>query len=924
MLYVTDVRRPNECENRCASKQQTIVCYQPSLQKGRVCKSGVVYSLEKGGVSVDLNGRIKLSVSNNVVPEQCCAWAMCLSLDNVLYAHRNVPPQGIINMRSAYVILTLMLQSASGLSVLGDDREQATFFENKIRPILVSECYECHSASSKSVKGGLLIDTREGIRRGGESGHGVVPGEVGDSLIIDAMQHEGLDMPPEKKLSDQVIKDFERWIQMGAYDPRDGKSALIRSEIDMSQAREFWSFRPIADVLVPRVQDSGWVKSDIDRFVSARLASKTLTPVADADSKTLVRRIYFDLVGLPPTPVEVDRFSEAMQQDPDAAIAEVVDRLLDSDQFGERWGRHWLDVVRYAESTGMERNGTFTSAWRYRDYVIESFNRDTPYDAFIREQISGDLLDFQTNQQRDRQLIATGMLALGPKSLNESKKEKFLMDVVDEQIDVVSRSFLGVTASCARCHDHKFDPIPQSEYYALAGIFTSTRTMYGTSKTNGNRNPGQLLSINGNEVRPVAVSGGAAGSAEEKRYQAQLKKLNRKLASYEKQAKNTQSEAAKRAADKRVQNAKDDVRRVRNRLRQVTQPSSNPGQGSVLVMAVGEAGNAKNTRLRIRGEPSEYGPEIARGFLTIGSDAGTPGVNIDGSGRLELAEWIARPEHPLTARVAVNRIWQHLFGRGIVSTVNNFGVNGTRPTHPMLLDYLATRFVEDGWSVKSIIRRIMLSRVYRLSSQAQSDQLAGDPDNFLLWRMSQRRLEGEAIRDAMLAVSGQLIMEPRTGSPVQKLGEGLVGRNIKVDVLQKDDRLRSVYLPIVRGAVPEMLALFDFPEPSIVGGVRNVTTVPTQALFMMNSPVVLELSKHFANRLVSSETGGAERVKLAYRLALSRVPTSQETKRALEFVEDTQRTLQEVDKMDAKASEAVAWIGICQSLFASTEFRYIN
>ena len=818
-------------------------------------------------------------------------------------------------------MLLWLLMLVSGHCALGDDSEQVAFFETKIRPILVAECYECHSASAKSVKGGLLIDTRDGIRRGGESGHGVVPGEIGDSLIIDAMRHEGMEMPPEKQLGDDVIKDFERWIRMGAYDPRDGKSVLIRSEIDLTQAREFWSFRPIDDVSPPRVQDDGWVKTDIDRFVSSRLASKGLTPVVDADSRTLVRRIYFDLVGLPPTPEQVNRFVDAMQQNPDAAIENVVDRLLETRQFGERWGRHWLDVVRYAESTGMERNGTFTKAWRYRDYVIDAFNRDTPYDTFIHEQVAGDLLSFQTIQQRDRQLIATGMLAIGPKSLNESQKQKFQMDVVDEQIDVVSRAFLGVTASCARCHDHKFDPIPQTEYYGLAGIFTSTRTLYGTSKTNGNRNPGQLLSIDGNEVKPVAVSGGASGANEEKRYRNQLKSLNRKLAAYTKQAENAGSEKAKRAAQKRLAETEEDIKRADSRLRRVTQPKGVAEQGSVLVMAVGEAANANDTRLRIRGEPAEYGPEVPRGFLTIGSDVETPVLNSEGSGRLELAQWIARQENPLTARVAVNRIWQHLFGRGIVATVNNFGVNGTRPTHPMLLDYLATRFVGEGWSVKAMIRYIMVSRVYRLSSQVQADAPVGDPGNSLLWSMNQRRLEGEAIRDAMLAVSGQLSLEPRIGSPVDKLGEGLIGRTLKVGELQKEDRLRSVYLPIVRGAVPELLALFDFPEPSIVGGVRNVTTVPTQALFMMNSSRVLVLSKHFAERLVSTETGNAERIELAYQLAFSRSPTSLETKRALQFAEDTQRTLQEVEKMDEKRSEIVAWTGICQTLFASSEFH---
>ncbi len=420
------------------------------------------------------------------------------------------------------VVTTCLLQLLCCNFVLGDEVEQAAFFEKNIRPVLVAECYECHSSSSNSVKGGLLIDTRDGIRRGGDSGHGVVPGELAESLVIEAMLHDGLEMPPEKKLDASVIANFKKWIQMGAFDPRDGKSNRVRDEVDLRQAREFWSFKFVEAVGIPSVSQRQWVKNDIDNFILSRLESIDLSPSEDADPRVLVRRIYFDVIGLPPTIEQVNRFLAASAQDVDVAIEELVAGLLDTPQFGERWGRHWLDVVRYAESTGMERNGTFTSAWRYRDYVIDAFNRDLAYDAFIREQIAGDLVDSSSIEDRNRKLIATGMLAIGPKSLNETNKEKFLMDVVDEQIDVVSRAFLGVTASCARCHDHKFDPIPQSEYYALAGIFASTRTLYGTAKSNGNRNPGQLISIDGSDVKTVAVSGGGNGKKEVKKLRKQL------------------------------------------------------------------------------------------------------------------------------------------------------------------------------------------------------------------------------------------------------------------------------------------------------------------------------------------------------------------------------------------------------------------
>ncbi len=825
-------------------------------------------------------------------------------------------------MRLIHLLAVGCLLASSPLAA--DTRQQEEFFETKIRPVLVAECYQCHSAKSKELKGGLLLDTREGSRRGGDSGPAVVPGVLDESLMLTALRHESFEMPPDKKLPDSVIADFEQWVRQGAVDPREGKSAMIRDEIDFEQAREFWSFRPIAKPQVPNLKNRKWAKSDIDAFVLARLEAKGVRPNGDADSNILARRIYFDLIGLPPSPQQLHEFAAAMKQNPDHAIADLVDDLLGSRHFGERWGRHWLDVVRYAESTGMERNATFTHAWRYRDYVIDAFNNNTPYDQFIREQVAGELLSYESQQQRQRQIIATGMLALGPKSLNETKKEKFKMDVVDEQIDVVTRAFLGLTASCARCHDHKFDPIPQSEYYSLAGIFTSTDTLYGTSKTNGNRNPGRLLAIDGDKLAAIAVGGGANGAKEEKKYRNQLKNFKRKLAAFENQLKKARNENSKRLVEKRIQETKDNIRRATARLKQATQPKQAAGSETMLVMAVAEANNIGDSKLRIRGEPDEYGREIPRGFLTIASLEVNPAVSDQQSGRLELTEWLTRTSNPLTARVMVNRVWQHLFGRGIVGTVNNFGGNGDRPSHPLLLDHLATTFQSDGWSVKRLIRRIMTSRVYRLSSSDDPSGLAADPDNTLFWRMNQRRLEAEAIRDAMLLSSGQLDLNPPTGSPVQKVGEGIIGRNINTTALTGDDVSRSVYLPIVRGAVPELLRLFDFPEPSIIGGVRNVTTVPTQALFMMNSEQVTESAARFAARIAENSDHDRQRIQQAYLLTLSRRPTDTEIDQALAYINETRETLTNIEKMKRDESAGIAWAGFCQSLLASSEFRYLN
>ncbi len=795
----------------------------------------------------------------------------------------------------------------------GQSPEQNAFFETKIRPVLVKHCYECHSSESKEPKGGLLLDTREGIRRGGDSGHGIVPGELQDSLVLTAMQYESMEMPPKGKLPDRVIADFAKWVRDGAHDPRDGKSAPIRQEIDFERAREFWSFQAITNPPVPTVNRLGWLRTEIDAFIAARLEQAGLRSVKDADGYTLGRRIYLDLIGLPPSPEQADEFANAYAQNADDAIGSLVDQLLDSPHFGERWGRHWMDVVRYAESTGMERNGTYPQAWRYRDWVIDAMNRDKSYRDFVLEQIAGDCLPNASHVDRDANYTATGLLALGPKSLNESSKEKFKMDVVDEQIDVVSRAFIGLTAACARCHDHKFDPIPQSEYYALAGIFASSDTLYGTGRTNGNRNPGRVLSLSGDTVKKTTLADNNSGR-QRKVYANQLKTAEKRLRVFQQQLEKASSQKAEQAVEKKIRTVRQDIQRAKNRLKQVADVKQKPDPNAVLVMAVVEGDKLNDTPLRVRGEPGDHGSVVPRGFLTIAT-SGTPArIAQDSSGRLELAEWIVDPTNPLTARVMVNRVWQHLFGRGLVATVNNFGANGDRPSHPQLLDHLATTFNSDGGSVKRLIRRIMISRVYRLQSTDDESGLAKDPDNVLLWRMNQRRLEAEVLRDSMLFASGQIDLAPAQSSVVEKVGNGLVGRNIRPEQLAEESFHRSVYLPIVRGAVPEVLRVFDFPEPSIISGARDVTTVPTQALFMMNDPSVIQAAGKLAEQLLeATDLQDEDRVRFAYRAVVSREPSADELKVALDFINEVKQE-----------SDSIAWTGFCQSLFGSSEFRYLN
>ena len=812
-------------------------------------------------------------------------------------------------------VLAVVLLSLTPLAADEPSPKELEFFEKKIRPVLVKECYSCHSTQAKSVKAGLLLDTREGIRRGGESGHAVVPGNVEESLLIEAVKYEGLEMPPKKQLSASVVADLEEWVKMGAPDPREGKSAPIRQHIDFDKAREFWSFQPIKRPEIPTPTNGSWSAAEIDRFVLKRLEASGLKPSTDAEPRVLIRRLYFDLIGLPPTPAQIDEF---VNDPSDKHLLKIVDNLLASDHFGERWGRHWMDVVRYAESTGMERNYTYPEAWRYRDYVIASFNADKPFDRFLTEQVAGDLLDHDNNVERDASITATGMLAMGPKSLNERDKEKFAMDIVDEQIDVISRAFLGLTASCARCHDHKFDPIPQTEYYQLAGIFRSTDTFYGTGGGGGNRQGGRLLALRDNEVVPVAV--GAANGR--KQAQSQIKKLTAQLKSQEKkiarfkQAKNSQKQIAQ--AEKAIERIKKQLKANRARVAEPKAPAD-----TNIVMAVRDSANPSDTQVRIRGEANERAGSVPRGFLTIATLTDPPPLKSTMSGRKELAKWLTQPENPLTARVTANRIWQHLFGQGIVRTVNNFGANGDRPSHPLLLDYLAAQLVQNKWSLKSIIRQIVLTRSYRQSSLPNAVATNKDPENRYLWRMNPRRLEAEALRDAVLAVSGTLDVSPASASIVRNVGNGDVGRNLKPTQFATSHTKRSVYLPIVRGVVPEMLKVFDFPEPSIIAGSRDVTTVPTQALYMMNSPFIVQQSRDMADRLLTDRDDDAERIHFAYQLALGRQATAAEVDRSLTFIGDAcEQSADETNKN--KDSQQKAWAGFCQVLLASAEFRYLQ
>jgi len=803
------------------------------------------------------------------------------------------------------------------------DTAQLEFFEKNIRPVLAAKCYKCHSAEADKVKGGLLLDTRDGIRQGGDSGHAVVPGNVEESLLLKALHSldKDLAMPPEKsggKLPDQVIADFEKWVKMGAPDPRDGAAVAVKKEIDFTKAREFWAFKAPVAAPAPAVAEKQWPRTDIDRFVLAGLEAKGLKPVADADRRNLIRRTYFDLIGLPPTPEEMDAFFKDTAPN---AFARVVDKLLASPQFGERWGRHWLDVARYAESTGKERNYTFPEAWRYRDYVIAAFNADKPYDEFIREQIAGDLLAAKDAAERNEHLIATGFLALGPKGLNEKNRVQFEMDLVDEQIDVTSRAVLGLTAACARCHDHKFDPVPQSDYYALAGIFRSSKTFFGTGGGEGkaaqkNKNGTRLLTLSEAAVttsspQPIATTAPTPAADPVAAMAAQNPKRAAKL------AKMSPTEKAQLFA-----RLKSNGRLPSTAQPAAAAPAPTPTGHAGFAMGVQES-RVANSPMYIRGEIDSIGPIIPRGFLTVLTTASKPAISSQESGRRELAEWLTDEANPLTARVMANRVWLNLFGDGLVRTPDNFGATGEKPGNPALLDLLATQFMRDGWSVKALIRSIVLSRTYQLGTIHNAKNYEADPDNVLVWRMSPRRLDAEAIRDAVLAASGQIERTPPHGSVVANVGDGYIGRGIRPSVFNIEARYRSVYLPIVRDFVPDVLAVFDFAEPSLVVPARDTTNVPSQALFMMNSGFVTAQSQALAKRLLAmTQYDYSQRITMAYMLTLSRPPTEAERARADKYLSSEAEALV-AEKGNAAAPEK-AWATFCQALFACAEFRYLK
>ena len=1005
---------------------------------------------------------------------------------------------------AAVVFAAMVFISVDGSAEEDDadatDASGIEFFEKRIQPLLKQRCFQCHSHESGKAKGGLVLDSRAGWQKGGSEGPAIVPGKPGDSLLLQAVRYESYEMPPKEKLSDGEIALLEKWIAMGAPDPRKSKPPKI-------DPKKLWALQPIKQPSVPTVKDVKWPRDELDAFILARLEEAGLGPAGDADRYTLLRRVTFDLTGLPPTPQELQSF---INDQSGRAYEDVIDRLLESPGFGDHWARHWFDLSCYADLADIQGNVLIRDAWRYRDYVIAAFNSDKPLDRFIHEQIAGDLLPYESVRQRREQIIATGYLAIGPWTLQNYIKGQLDADVVDHQIDRIGRTFLAQTISCARCHDHKFDPVPTRDYYALAGIFHSTRTTSydgpgvwsqithidlpkpevapeqlarreqtlkvlrsqqqklqakltslilgipgastanvltlakgiaanekgreyevgckaaptvwaGASQRTGaadglqidmlradgsvvagfQHNPGLwsgtkdtqklhranfsyrgdgtgnvrirvtsatpgsgrfggamddlaitadgkvILEENFNQLKPSTIEGlqadtklrvlagttvpGWVGAGINNSHAVELGKGDFAVQFFggnpgSLAAAKPVTEAGKRAFARALKLEKE-VQGLTVRISELDQKAA-PEKA----LAVRDIDSPADGRIYRGGNFQSQGDITPRGFLSAVPVSKRHDIPTGTSGRLQLAHWLTDAGNPLTSRVLVNRIWHHLFGKGLVRSVDYFGVHGETPSHPELLDFLAVRLREDDrWSLKTTVRRMVMSRTYRMASSHNSRGSKVDPDNRLLWQMPRRRLTAESIRDAMLAASGEL--DPARGGPCLglELKGNILGAGGDVNPANWGGKIsddiknrRSVYLPLRRerpvGEL-EILSAFDFPHPSEITGARPNTTVATQALFLLNAPFVKHQANKLAERLAKEEPKDERaRVNRLYFLTVNRPADAEEVATALAFLDQSTQDLASIS--GPEKARAVAWTQLCHAVLGSNSFLF--
>ena len=909
---------------------------------------------------------------------------------------------------------------------------QIDFFEKKIRPILINECYQCHSEGQK-IEGNLRLDWKGGWLNGGDSGQAIIPGQLGKSLFIQAIRHgnEELKMPPKKKLTAQQIEDLEKWVVMGAPDPRiSEKKSAVQKKLNLKASRQYWAFQPIKDYSTPNVSNINWPNNSIDHFVLSELEKQKLSPSKKADKMTLLRRIHYDLTGLPPTAKEIDSFLSLEDSKIKAAIEEKIAELLQRKDFGIRWGRHWLDVARYADSTGGGRTLLMNEAWRYRDYVIDSFNSDKPYNDFIREQIAGDLMASSSNENKVERLISTGFLLLGPTNYELQDKTILEMDIIDEQLDTIGKTFMGLTLGCARCHDHKFDPISTEDYYGLAGIFKNTKSVIHSnvstwnkrtlplSKENEEKNKNILkligdleknikdlesrldktftssknlvgividtpdAIIEGQWIKSTSVNGFINSDylhddAKQKgqksitypftvpssgRYEVRASYTNgtnrepktpylikhdggetkvlinqempppiqgsfislghfnftkdaasHVVISNENTKKVVIADSIQILSQEQLElstpiiakseKKTSDIKKQISSLKSKIQNLQKQKPKKVEIIAAQDHKTSDDINIAIRGNVHNKGPKTPRQFIEVINYGERPNFDKKSSGRLELANWIASKDNSLTARVIVNRVWYHLFGEGIVTSLDNFGHMGTKPSNLKLLDHLSIRLIHNNWSIKSLIKEIMLSKTYQMDSVDDPSKSEIDPENIYLWRQNPSRLDAEAIRDTILFVGNNLA--PSEGGPSIKPGTkteyGYVFNSQK----------RSIFNPVFRNTLPEIMQVFDFADPNMVTGKRTTSSVPTQALYMLNSSFIKENATSASKTIMMSENISTSKIEEAYKIVLGRLPTAKEN--------------QIIEKyLSSEDDELKAWANIFQSLFSSIDFRFVN
>ena len=936
-------------------------------------------------------------------------------------------------------VIAVVFAAVSSLSAADPTPQQIEFFESRIRPVLVASCYPCHGPATAAPMGALRVDSRDMLLRGGKSGSAIDPGNPEASRLYRAVNyHEALKMPPTGKLTEAQIADIAAWIKMGAPEALPGAKAA---------SRDFWAFQPVRrpglPAMLPSVKRNDWAQSPADAFVLSKLEANGFSPAPAADKRTLLRRVTFDLTGLPPTPDEVKAFLSDESQN---AFAKVVDRLLASPQYGERWARHWLDLVRYAETNGHEFDNDKPDPWRYRDYVIRSFNQDLPYDQFVREHIAGDLLPSKRMSPDGAFMetpVATSYLWFGEVLNSPTDSVKARADQVDNQIDVTGKAFLGLTVACARCHDHKFDPIPTADYYALAGVFHSTdiredlidapqqreriadlskqlqeidkrvvdlRGGHSAARPHTTPRPDDEVFADfesGNFANWIKTGvafgdkpvGGAASSlaggsdrfvgsltspkfrTSKKRYlhvhvsgtpsDAKWKEngpLRLTIVTNGHKAQHVVPQGEKpvwKTLILTLERERDSYLEIVDRSREghiaiesiifsdskeppttegvtdIPKAGHSPSVSAQLAELIRQRRELErqippsefamlahddqphNVKVHIRGNHTSLGAEVPRGFLKVVAH-GNPRPAPDESGRLEMAAWLSSADNPLTARVMVNRIWQHHFGRGIVKTVDNFGAMGERPTHPELLDYLASRFVESGWSIKAMHRLMLLSSTYQMSSTVAYQAAKEDPENKLLSHMPVQRLEGEAIRDTILAVSGTLSSTMFGPSVVPYISKFQDGRGKPESGPLDGDGRRSIYIQVRRNFLTPLLLAFDYPLPASAVGARGVSVVPSQALILMNNEFVEQKARELAKLAMAAAPDSHARLQWLYETAFARRPDSSEEAAVDRFLREQPERYVKLRTGTPNKVEEQVWTDLAQVIFCSPEFSFVR